>query len=92
MNIEEKQRGLAMGIYMAGTKIGPAVGAPSLPSDCGYGWRAMFFVTGLASRVWLIPWLLSFHGMHRRSRVPAVAQSRRSVFAGFRSRRQSGVF
>jgi MFS family permease len=59
MNIEEKQRGLAMGIYMAGTKIGPAVGAPIAAFlIAAYGWQAMFFVTGLASLIWLVPWLL----------------------------------
>ena len=59
MNIEEKQRGLAMGIYMAGTKIGPAIGAPIAAFlIAAYGWRTMFYVTGLASLVWLIPWLL----------------------------------
>ena len=50
MNIEEKQRGLAMGIYMAGHEDGPAVGAPIAAFlIAAYGWRAMFFVTGLAS-------------------------------------------
>ena len=58
MNIEEKQRGLAMGIYMAGTKIGPAIGAPIAAwLVTAYGWRAMFYLTGLVSLVWLIPWL-----------------------------------
>ena len=27
-NFEEKQRGLAVGLYMTGTTIGPAIGAP----------------------------------------------------------------
>jgi MFS family permease len=59
MNIEEKQRGLAMGIYMAGTKIGPAIGAPIAAFlIASYGWRTMFYMTGLVSLVWLIPWLL----------------------------------
>lgn len=59
MNIEERQRGLAMGIYMAGTKIGPAVGAPvAALLIAAYGWRSMFLLSGLASMVWLIPWLL----------------------------------
>lgn len=59
MNTEESQRGLAMGIYMAGTKIGPAVGAPIAAYLIeAYGWRSMFLITGLASTVWLIPWLL----------------------------------
>jgi MFS family permease len=58
-NIEEKQRGLAMGIYMAGTKIGPAIGAPICAwLVASFGWRSMFWLTGLVSLVWLIPWLL----------------------------------
>ena len=59
MNIEEKQRGLAMGVYMAGTKIGPAIGAPIAAFlISGYGWQTMFLVTGLASMIWLVPWLI----------------------------------
>jgi MFS transporter, ACS family, D-galactonate transporter len=59
MNVEEKQRGFAMGIYMAGTKIGPAIGAPIAAFlIAGYGWRAMFYMTGLVSLMWLVPWLL----------------------------------
>lgn len=59
MNVEERQRGLAIGIYMAGTKIGPAVGAPvAAHLIAAVGWRAMFYLTGLASLLWLVPWLL----------------------------------
>lgn len=59
MNIGENQRGLAMGIYMAGTKLGPAIGAPVAAFlISAYGWKSMFLVTGLASIVWLVPWLL----------------------------------
>ena len=84
MNIEEKQRGLAMGIYMAGTKIGPAVGAPIAAFlIAAYGWRAMFYVTGLVSIVWLIPWLFL---VPREETAPQVRDSDRetrcSVLAG----------
>jgi MFS transporter, ACS family, D-galactonate transporter len=59
MNIEEKQRGLAMGIYMSGTKIGPAVGAPiAAYLIAAFGWRSMFFLTGLACLIWVAPWLM----------------------------------
>src|SRR5688572_22231897 len=59
MNVDEKQRGLAMGIYMAGTKIGPAIGAPIAAFLIAvYGWKAMFYLTGLISLIWLIPWLV----------------------------------
>jgi MFS transporter, ACS family, D-galactonate transporter len=58
-NFEEKQRGLAVGLYMAGTKIGPAIGAPLAAwLIMVYDWRFMFLVIGLGGLVWLIPWLL----------------------------------
>lgn len=72
MNIEERQRGLAMGIYMAGTKIGPAVGAPVAAFlIANYGWRSMFFLSGLFSLVWLIPWLLLVPADRGRTAVRA---------------------
>ena len=54
----EKERGFAVGVYMTGTKIGPAVGLPL----AGYlvatqGWPAMFMILGLGSLLWLGPWL-----------------------------------
>ena len=55
----EKQRGLAIGVYMSGTKYGPAIGAPIaayLVRD--YGWQIMFLVTGLGCLLWLVPWVL----------------------------------
>lgn len=58
-HIDEKQRGLAVGIYMAGTKYGPAVGAPLAAwLLTGYGWQNMFIILGLGGLVWLLPWLL----------------------------------
>lgn len=58
-NIEEQRRGLAVGIYMAGTKYGPAVGAPLAAILLQrYGWRSMFVILGVGGLVWLIPWLL----------------------------------
>lgn len=59
MNITESQRGLAMGIYMAGTKIGPAVGAPIAAALIAlHGWQSMFLITGAVSLLWLVPWTL----------------------------------
>jgi MFS family permease len=57
-HVEERERGLAIGIFMAGTKYGPAVGAPLaawLLKD--YGWQAMFVILGFGGMLWLIPWL-----------------------------------
>lgn len=58
MNVAERQRGLAMGVYMAGTKIGPAAGVPVAAFlITHYGWQMMFYLTGLVSLLWLLPWL-----------------------------------
>jgi MFS family permease len=58
LHFAEKQRGLAVGLYMTGTKLGPALGLPfSAWLVTSYGWRWMFLVLGLASLVWLVPWL-----------------------------------
>jgi MFS family permease len=58
-NFEEKQRGLAVGLYMTGTKIGPAIGAPLAAwLIVAYDWRVMFLIMGLGGLVWLIPWML----------------------------------
>jgi MFS family permease len=54
----EKERGFAVGVYMTGTKIGPAVGLPLAGFlVVQYGWQAMFLMMGLGSLLWLGPWL-----------------------------------
>ena len=58
-NFVEKERGLAVGLYMTGTKIGPAIGAPLaawLIVACD--WRVMFLILGLCGLIWLIPWMI----------------------------------
>lgn len=58
-NFEEKRRGLAVGLYMTGTKIGPAIGAPLAAwLIMLYDWRLMFLLIGLGGLVWLIPWMM----------------------------------
>lgn len=70
-NFPEKQRGLAMGLYMTGTKIASAVGTPVAAwLIVAYNWQAMFVIMGLAGMLWLIPWLL----MVKNDR-PAVVQA-----------------
>jgi MFS family permease len=55
----EHQRGLPVGIFMSGTKYGPAIGAPlATYLVLGYGWRWMFVLSGTVSLLWLIPWFL----------------------------------
>jgi MFS family permease len=58
-NFVEKERGLAVGLYMTGTKIGPAVGAPLAAwLIMLYDWRVMFLILGLGGLIWLIPWMM----------------------------------
>jgi len=55
----EKERGLAVALYMTGTKIGPAIGTPLAAWLIGmYDWRVMFVLIGLGGMIWLAPWLL----------------------------------
>ena len=56
-NIPERNRGLALGIYMSGTKFGPAVGAAVAAMLIQHhGWQLMFALLGLGGLLWLIPW------------------------------------
>lgn len=59
LHVDEKQRGLAIGLFFAGAKLGPAIGAYTAATLIqAYGWRQMFVILGLGCLVWLIPWLL----------------------------------
>ncbi len=58
-NIDEKQRGLAVGLFFAGAKLGPAIGTQaSVWLLQAFGWREMFIILGFGSLIWLIPWWL----------------------------------
>ncbi|MGA2271473.1 MAG: MFS transporter [Bryobacteraceae bacterium] len=58
-HFEEKQRGLPISLYLLGTKIGPAIGAPVCVMLIGaFNWRLMFVVLGLGGLIWLVFWLL----------------------------------
>jgi MFS family permease len=75
-HFEEKQRGLAVGLFTTGTKIGPALGMPA----CAYlvaalGWRPMFLVVALVGFVWLIPWM----AWVKKDDIAAVPRKRRTA-------------
>jgi ACS family D-galactonate transporter-like MFS transporter len=56
-NFSEGKSGTAVGIFTAANKFGPAIGAPMAAwLIVAYDWRVMFFVTGAAGLVWLLPW------------------------------------
>ncbi len=57
-NFNETQSGLAVGIYMLGTKIGPAIGGPLAAwLIVKYDWSLMFLIVGLVGLLWLLPWI-----------------------------------
>jgi MFS transporter, ACS family, D-galactonate transporter len=58
-NMPEQRRGLAVGIYQASAKIGPALAVPLATwLIVAAGWRPMFMVMGLGCLIWLVPWML----------------------------------
>jgi ACS family D-galactonate transporter-like MFS transporter len=75
-NLSENQRGLAVGIFFAGAKLGPAIGnylAAKL--ILLQGWRGMFIILGFGSLVWLIPWLFAAKNDDRQLESAANKQS-----------------
>ncbi|MFN7933468.1 MAG: MFS transporter [Bryobacteraceae bacterium] len=64
----ESRRGFANAVVDAGAKIGP--GLSTLAGGLmvsQYGWRALFLGVGVASLLWLIPWLMYAHGGQERA-------------------------
>ncbi len=72
LNFAERQRGLAVGLYMTGTKIGPAIGTPLAAwLIMRYDWRTMFVLVGAGGLIWLIPWILLVKDRNREPHPPA---------------------
>jgi MFS transporter, ACS family, D-galactonate transporter len=84
LNCPEKERGLAVGVYMAGTKAGPALGA-MLASFlvAAYNWRTMFFVMGLAPLLWVAvwQWLVSDDDRQKAAAISAKSPSADQPFS-----------
>lgn len=59
MHFDEKQRGAAVGLYMTGTKLGPAFGLPLAGYlITAFDWQTMFLIMGFGGLIILIPWML----------------------------------
>ena len=71
-NVDERRRGLAAGIFVSGTKWGPALGAPLAAWLIShFGWQSMFRVIGLGGLVWLLPWAMFTSDGERNPRQSA---------------------
>ena len=56
-NLEEKERGFANGLLMAGIRLGPAIGTfIAGPLIVKHGWRPAFIALGLVGLPWLPAW------------------------------------
>ena len=67
-----KERGLATGIFNAGTNVGSILTPLVVPwITIEYGWRAAFVVVGSLGFLWLIPWLMLYRRPEDHPRVSA---------------------
>jgi MFS transporter, ACS family, D-galactonate transporter len=93
LNIDEDRRGLAVGIFTAGSKWGPAIAAPLatwLLKD--YGWRNMFWILGLGGLIWLLPWLLAVRTEDRAHQQGSIPERVEVPFSAlFRTREMWGT-
>jgi ACS family hexuronate transporter-like MFS transporter len=72
----QKERALAIGFLTAGNNIGaimtPII-VPLIVVDLALGWRASFYVVGLATLLWLPLWLLLYRRPPQDDTAPAQA-------------------
>jgi ACS family D-galactonate transporter-like MFS transporter len=76
----EKQRGLAVGLFMAAAKLGPAIG-PYIAAIllARHGWRLMFVILAGVCSIWLIPWLAAVEDDDRKIERNCVSQGQPSI-------------
>ena len=77
----QKERALAVGIFNAGSNVGAIITPLVVPAiTLAWGWRAAFVVTGAATFVWLIAWLVTYRnpGVHPKLSPAELAYIRSS--------------
>ena len=68
----QKERGLATGLFNAGTSIGVVVAVLIVPWILNhYGWHEVFWITGALGFGWLIFWLIFYDIPTRQTRLTA---------------------
>jgi ACS family hexuronate transporter-like MFS transporter len=70
----KSERAFATGLFNAGTNIGaiatPLI-VPMIVYDLHLGWRAAFVITGLATSIWLVLWLVMYRRPQQHKGVDA---------------------
>ena len=68
----KKERGLATGIFNAGTSVGVVMALLITPWILvNYGWQEVFWITGSLGFVWLIFWLILYEIPAKQKRITA---------------------
>ncbi len=68
----KKERGLATGIFNAGTSVGVVLALLIVPWILtAYGWQEVFWITGALGFVWLIFWLIFYDIPSKQKRLSA---------------------
>lgn len=76
----EERRGLAVGLYVMSTKLGPALGFPlSAYLVATIGWRSMFAVLGFIGLIGLLPWFRWVERDREAAAGARAAEPRRSL-------------
>lgn len=71
-----RERGLAMGIYTAGTPLGMTLAPIFVVGLAGVsGWRTVFWATGILGILWVIPWSWLYRPLKRH---PLLGESERA--------------
>lgn len=65
LHFKSEETAWPAGLFDLGTKVGLALGtAIDVWLLVRYGWRSLFFRTGLVGLLWLIPWLMFYPSAH----------------------------
>ncbi len=75
-HVPPERRGLANAVVAAGIALGPAIGTLGGSAIlAGWGWRAIFFVFGAGTLLWLVPWFGAVRALPKgRETEPAAAR------------------
>jgi ACS family hexuronate transporter-like MFS transporter len=68
----KKERAFAVGLFNAGANVGAIITPLIVPAIVlAWGWRAAFLITGVASLLWLVAWLVMYRRPQEHPRVSA---------------------